>query len=210
MAGKKGKFLVIDGIDASGKGTIVMALTGWLTEKKKVAQDKVLVTFEPTGGKSGAEVRKLLASEDNPEANAEKCLELYVKDRREHLKQDIEPALKEGKIVICDRFKYSTIAYQKEQGIGIKEILAKHKGMKKPDLVLILDVPSTKSMQRIESDPKRKMYDKFEKEKFLEKVRMSFLNMPELLKGENIKVIDASRPIEEVFADVQKEVSKIL
>ena len=210
MAAKKGRFIVIDGIDASGKGTIVMALTGWLTEKKKLPEERLLVTFEPTAGKHGSAVRRLLASEESPEANAGKCLELYVKDRKEHLEKEVLPALKEGKIVVCDRFKYSTIAYQKEQGIPVKKILSLHKGMRKPDLVLILDVPSSASMKRIESDPKRKVYDKFEKEKFLEKVRMSFLNMPKLLPGENIKVIDASRPIEEVFASVQKEVEKLL
>ena len=196
MSGKKGKFVVIDGIDASGKGTIIMALTGWLTEKKKVGKNNLLVTFEPTSGKHGTEVRKLLASEEKPEDNAEKCLELYVKDRKEHLKEEIGPALKAGKFVICDRFKYSTIAYQKEQGVPVKKILELHKGLKKPDLVLILDVPSSRSMERIEKDPKRKIFDKFEKEQFLEKVRMNFLNMGKLLKDEKIKVVDASRPIE--------------
>jgi dTMP kinase len=187
-----------------------MALTGWLAEKKKVGKENLMVTFEPTSGKHGTEVRKLLASEEKPEDNAEKCLELYVKDRKEHLEHEIGPALKAGKFVICDRFKYSTIAYQKEQGVSVKKILALHKGLKKPDLVLILDVPSQMSMKRIEEDPKRKIFDKFEKETFLEKVRMNFLNMGELLQDENIVVVDASRPIEEVFEEVKEEVEKLL
>lgn len=204
----KGTWIVIDGIDASGKGTITMMLAGYLEEKG--FKDKLVVTFEPTSGKYGEQIRELLKREESPEANAEKCLELYVKDREMHLKEKILPALKQGKIVLCDRFKYSTIAYQSAQGIPVKKILKMHEKMQKPDLVLILNTDVGTAMKRIEKDPKRTVFDKFEKKAFLEKVKKNFMRMHEFLPKENIQYVDANLAVEKVFLQAKEEVDKIL
>ena len=204
----KGKFIVLDGIDASGKGTIVMMLAGYLEEKG--LKEKLVVTFEPSSGKFGQEVRELLKKESDPKKNAQKCLELYVKDRADHLKNKVLPALKEGKIVLCDRFKYSTLAYQGAQGVPLKKILKLHEKMIKPDLALILNADVGQALARIESDPKRGAFDKFEKKAFLDKVKANFMSMHKLLPKENIQYIDANLPIEKVFLQAKEEVDKLL
>ena len=205
---KKGKFIVIEGIDASGKGTIAMLMAGYLHDK--IPKEKILVTFEPTQGKYGAEIRKILKKESNPKKNAERCLRLYVEDRKEHIKNVILPALKEGKIVICDRYKYSTVAYQNAQGVPIKKIIKMHKGMPKPDLVIILDVDPEIAIKRIVKDRKRKDFDKFEKKEFLALVREKFLLMPQIFPNENIKIVDASQPAEVTFSKIVDELNKIV
>ena len=209
MKQKKGRFIVIDGIDASGKGTVALALYGYLIEKG-IPQKDIVFTFEPTGGETGRKIREMLKADKKPLDHAEKCLELYIKDRKEHLKNEIIPALKEGKIVLCDRFKYSTIAYQGAQGIDMQKIIEMHKGMPIPDLTLILDIDVNIAISRIKADPKRNIFDKFEQKDFLNKVRQNFLAMKTLLPKENLVYLNASKSKEEVFQEAKKEVNKIL
>mgnify|MGYP000409703725 CR=1 FL=1 len=204
----KGKFIVVEGIDASGKGTIAMLMVGYLSEK--IPREKIVVTFEPTQGKYGTEIRKILKEEKDPKKNAERCLRLYVKDREEHVKNVILPALKEGKIVICDRYKYSTIAYQSAQGVPMKKIIKMHEGMPVPDLTIILDISPEVAIKRIIEDKNRKEFDKFEKMEFLALVREKFLLMPELFPNENIKIVDATAPAEITFSKIVKEIDKVV
>ena len=144
-------FVVFEGIDGSGKGTVISEAKKFLLEKG-VSEEKILITCEPTNGFYGKKVRELLKTEVNPDVNAVQFLEAYVADRKEHLEKTIAPALKEGKIILCDRFKYSTFVYQSLQGISIEKIKEMHEGMTVPDLVFILDVPVDTALERISSD----------------------------------------------------------
>jgi len=204
----KGVFIVLDGMDGSGKSEMVKLLHNYLFSKSK--RYRILTTREPTNGTFGKEIRNILVNEKDPNVNAEKLLELFVKDRKEHLESTIIPFLKksnehEVNIVICDRYYYSTIAFQSTQGIDMKMLIEKNKKFLKPDIALIMDVNPKAALERIKYREK----EKFEKIEFMKKIREKFLKLPKLLK-DNIKVIDASKNLDLVFEDIKKEVDKLL
>lgn len=201
----KNRFIVFEGIDGAGKGTIISEVKKILLEHG-IPNEKILVTCEPTNGAYGVKVRQLLKKSFSPESNARLFLELYVKDRAEHLQKEIIPALKQGKIILCDRYKYSTFVYQLLQGIPLEEIKKLHSDFIVPDLVFVFDVSAEISLRRIKSDSKRKGFDSFERKEFLEKVRNGFLSLKEIFPNENIVVIDSSRTVSEI----KKEVFEIL
>lgn len=205
---KKGVFIVVDGIDGSGKSEIVKMLHNYLFSKHK--KHRILTTREPTHGKYGSRIRKMLREEKNPESSSKKLLSLFVKDRQEHLKITIEPFLKnsgknETNIVICDRYYYSTIAFQSAQGLNIKELISKNRHFRKPDIALILDVNPSVALERIGHRKK----EKFEQLEFMKKIRANFLKLPKLLK-DNIKIIDSNKSLNVVFESIKKEVDKML
>ena len=205
----KGKCVVIEGLDGSGKGTLINILKNYLLSKG-YSNDEILVTQEPSKSKFGVEVKKLLKEEKDPSSNATKFLDLYVRDREEHLRNEIVPALEKGKIVLCDRYKYSTIVYQSIQGIPKEDIIELHEEMLIPDLVLILDLPVDVALGRIGADEKREELEKFEKKEFLQKVRAAFKKLPTGLPEENIIIINASLPIEKVAEKAKEELNKLI
>lgn len=204
----KGVFIVLDGMDGSGKSEMIKLLHNYLFSKSK--SYRILTTREPTNGTFGKEIRNILVNEKDPDVNAEKLLELFVKDREEHLENTILPFLKksnehEVNIVICDRYYYSTIAFQATQGLGIEMLVKKNEKFLKPDVAFILDVIPEAALERIKYREK----EKFEKLEFMKKLREKFLKLPKLLK-DNIKVIDASKSLDLVFEDIKKEVDKLI
>ena len=205
---KKGIFIVVDGIDGSGKSEIVKMLHNYLFSKHK--KYRILTTREPTHGKYGSRIRQMLRQEKKPESSNKELMELFVKDRREHLKNTIEPFLKnsnknELNIVLCDRYYYSTIAFQSAQGLEMKDLIEKNKSFRKPDIAFILDVKPSIALERISHRQK----EKFEQLRFMERIRANFLKLPKLL-NDNIKIIDSNRSLNEVFESIKKEVDKIL
>jgi dTMP kinase len=205
---KKSLFIVVDGIDGSGKSEVVKMLHNHLFSKHK--KYRILTTREPTHGKYGNKIRQMLREEKNPKSSSRKLLGLFVKDRQEHLKNTIEPFLKspaknEMNIVICDRYYYSTIAFQSAQGLEMEKLLEKNKQFRKPDLAIMLDVEPSIALQRISHRQK----EKFEQLEFMQKIRANFLKLPKLLK-DNIKMIDSSKSLNEVFENIKKEVDIIL
>jgi len=108
-------------------------------------------------------------------------------------------------IVLCDRYYYSTIALQGAQGLSIKGMIQKNKQFRKPDIAFILDVEPSVALERIEYRQK----EKFEQLEFMKRIRRNFLKMPKLL-NDNIKIIDSTSSLKEVFNDVKKEVDRIL
>ena len=205
---KKSIFIVVDGIDGSGKSEIIKMLHNYLFSKHK--KHHILTTREPTNGSYGKQIRQMLREEKNPVISSKKLMQLFIKDRQGHLKNTIEPFLKKSSklelnIVLCDRYYYSTIAFQGAQGLNFKELIAKNKAFRKPDIAFILDVEPFLALKRIEYRKK----EKFEQLDFMKKIRQNFLKLPKLL-NENIKIIDSSKPLKNVFENVRKEVDKIL
>ena len=205
---KNSMFIVVDGIDGCGKSEIIKSLHNYLFSKNK--KYRILTTREPTNGKYGKRIRDMLRKEKNPKSSSKKLMELFIKDREDHLKNTIEPFLKisnknELNVVLCDRYYYSTIAFQGAQGLDMKDLIAKNKKFRKPDIAFILDVEPFVALERIAYRKK----EKFEQLEFMKKIRENFLKLPNLLK-DTIKIIDASKTLKEVFDEVRKEIDKIL
>ncbi|HLC97144.1 MAG TPA: dTMP kinase [Candidatus Nanoarchaeia archaeon] len=198
----KSLFIVFDGMDGAGKGEMIQQLTRYL------AKYRVLVTKEPTEGPYGNEARELLENEADPMENAELCLDLFVKDRKEHLETQILPFLKKpGSIVISDRYYYSTIAFQTTQGLDRDRVIAANSSFRSPDITFILDLPVEVAMQRISARGNK--IEKFEQQAFMEKLRRNFLDLPKTLK-DTIQIIDASRSVEEVFLQIKNRIDNLL
>jgi len=202
-----GKFIVFEGLDGSGKGTIMTKSAGWLFNSS-TSTDKILMTREPTFSGAGKQIRKMLKEDKEPLTKSKQLLQLYLEDRKEHLEKVIKPALQLGSIVFCDRYKYSTICYQQAQGIPVEKIISLHNRMLVPDLVLILDVDPATAIHRIQVG--RSSIEKFEKQFFLEELRGNYLALKKLLPKENIKVIDANCSIEDTFSKAKREIARVL
>jgi len=190
-----GVFIIVDGVDGAGKGHAMMRLQEFIMGRSK-KYDGLLLTREPTNGTVGKKIRERLAAEKDATAHAREFLDLYVADRREHLENHILPALVKGYVVLCDRFKYSTVAFQHAQGVPVAEIVKAHEGLKSPDLALILDVPFDVARGRMDGRAKDKFDDA--DSGFHDKVRETYLEMPKIFPNEKIVIIDASKPKEEV------------
>jgi len=195
-------FIVFDGIDGNGKSTQANKLKEWL-EAKGIA---VFATSEPSHSEYGKQIDELLRKKDAAKVPEKKWIELFTLDRVENLKE-IGDALKNGKTVICDRYYYSTLAYQ----LGENEWQSYAAQFLMPDVTFILDVPAETGIERTkekyELTGEKKAY--FEKLEILKKVRKKFLILPRYLK-DNIKIIDSARPVDAVFEDIKKEASLLV
>ena len=202
----KGVFIAFEGIDGSGKTEQVFRLAQWLFSSSKKFTT-VVCTREPTWGRFGKQLRKLARSEKNPYSGAEKFLKLYVADRRDHCAKELLPSLRAGKIVLCDRFMHSTYAFQQTQGIPLKRIVAAHKGIAKPDLVLLFDLPAADAFGRL-SKRNSGANEKFERLEFMERLRRLYLRLPVQFPKDRIVVIDGRGTREQVAERVRKAVAK--
>jgi dTMP kinase len=193
-------FIVFDGIDGCGKSAQMDLLANYLFYVSKY--NHLMLTREPYKAR---EIREILKKEEPAEEKAEKLTELFLKDRKEHVEEIILPNLKNNFIVICSRYKYSTIAYQSAQGQDIQKLAKMHEGLPVPDFVFIIDTPSKTAEERMNTDSAAREKHKFEKDtEFLEKVRQNYLKMPEVFPDENIIILDGNKSIEEIFKDIKK------
>lgn len=194
---KSGHFITIEGSEGSGKTTCIQFIQQWLADKKI----NFIVTREPGGTPVAEQLRQTLLDPEQTE-KIDDMTELLVifAARRQHLCHVIQPALAQNKVVICDRFTDSTWAYQgggrqmDPQWIGQLETMVQ--GDLKPDMTIFLDVPVALGLKRAE---KRSIPDRFEQEHiaFFHRVREAYLRCAEQFKS-RYKVIDASRPVEQI------------
>jgi dTMP kinase len=199
-----GTFIVFEGVDGCGKGTQLKMLASHLFDVDK--KNVVLLTREPTGfSGAGRELRRRLLTDKNPRENAELYTQLFVDDRKEHMENIVIPALHLGKLILCDRHKYSTIVYQQTQGIAKDTLIQMHEGMPKPKVVFVIDVPAEVALGRIKNQ-----IELFEKIDFMNELRQGYLRLKEMMPDENIIVIDGNRPVEEVHKQILKEIEKIV
>lgn len=205
-----GKFITIEGTDGAGKTTQINLLTKYLKKRGY----EVILTREPGGTAIGEKIRELLLDCGNSEMLSITEVLLYVASRVQHLNEIILPAVNIGKIVICDRFVDSSIAYQgfgRELGIEmIEKINAVAIGNVNPDITFYLDINPTSGIDR-----KKREYghtlDRMEHEKldFHKRVSQGYKVLCERYP-QRIKKIDAGKNIQEVHRQIVDEISNIL
>jgi dTMP kinase len=167
MKKSRGLLIVLEGIDGSGKTTQARSLLRRLRRRGRTAA----FFREPTRGRWGREIRRKAATAGS--LTPEEELDLFVRDRRENVERNLRPALAEGKVVVLDRYYFSTIAYQGAKGIDTGRIRRLNETFAaKPDLVVILDVDARQGLSRIAN---RKRKDElFEREDYLVRVAQIF------------------------------------
>ncbi|HJW88042.1 MAG TPA: dTMP kinase, partial [Dehalococcoidia bacterium] len=141
----RGFLLALEGVDGSGKSTQAQLLAVSLRQQGR----EVVLTQEPTNGPVGQRLRRYL---QGPTRNLtpQEELDLFLADRREHVELVIKPALTAGRIVITDRYYYSTVAYQGALGLDPGEILAANEAFApRPDLVFLLILPVSQALARV-------------------------------------------------------------
>jgi dTMP kinase len=203
-ASGRGKFIVFEGIDGSGKGTQMKKCASFLFDLDK--DNDVYLTREPT--RDFKEIRKAMAAGKDVKDSAEWYAEMFVKDRRNHIDNYIEPALARGTHVVCDRYKHSTLAYQHTQGLPLERLQAMHEGMLVPDLTLIFDCDVATAFKRRHTEGATDVFEK--NAAFQESLRATYVKLKDALPAEPIVIIRADRPIEEIASEVQRLVQSIL
>ncbi len=184
-----GFLLVLEGIDGAGKSTLALRLSNRLRELGVAST----ISREPTNGPHGRELRRSAKAGRLP---LDEELELFVKDRAEHVETVLRQALRTGEVVILDRYYFSTAAYQGARGGDPEAIIARNEEFAPvPDLVFLLDVDPQSGVGRVTT--RGDSPDEFEALEYLAKVREIFL----ALKRPYIHRIDATRPLPEVFTE---------
>ena len=168
-AKQSGLFIVIEGIDGTGKSTQAKRLGEWFTAQGR----EVVLSREPTAGPWGKKVRE---SGDTGRLSPEDELQYFLNDRRQHVEELIAPSLAAGKVVILDRYYFSTMAYQGARGFDPGEIRRKNEAFAPvPDLLLIMDLEVDNALSRIGA--RGDIANEFEKRENLERCREIFLSL---------------------------------
>ena len=191
-------FITFEGPDGSGKSTIIKKVY------KKLINDgfDIVLTREPGGTPIAEKIRDIILDNSNVALDARTEALLYAASRRQHLVEKIRPALKEGKIVLCDRFLDSSLAYQGGgRNLGVQNVLNINLFATEntyPDLTLFFDIDPELGLKRVSQDKKR-VADRLdnENENFHEKVYSTFKEIVNA-NSQRIITIDASKSIEEV------------
>ena len=183
----KGVFIVLEGVDGCGKTFHTRTLKEGLRQRGFNA----VYTAEPSGSIVGKFIKTTLATEKiSPEVEAL----LFAADRCEHLKTEILPSLESGKVVVCDRYLYSSLAYQGAQGVDVNWIKTINKFAVKPDIAFCLDIPPDVALGRIKR--KKTVLERLDLQ---EKVRARYL---ELVRNGELILVDSNRPSEQVKTDI--------
>lgn len=197
--GKKARFIVVEGVDHCGKTTMLDRAETFLR-----LHGTDLVRFrEPGGTKIGEKVRELLLDKANNEMTAKTELMLFFASRMQLLEQEILPALDQGRTVVCDRYYYSSAAYQGPEIYGSNWVLGLAENwlrLREPHLVVYLDGDPDVLARRSRGEK-----DRIEEKgiDYQRKVRFAYSAMADH-RPDLFRTVNAERPIEDVWKDVQK------
>lgn len=194
---KKGLFITFEGADGCGKTTQMNLLAEYLKKQGR----EVVLTREPGGKGLGEKIREILLNYDGEVSDRCESF-LFLADRAQNIDTIVNPAVDAGKIVLCDRHTDSSVAYQGYgRGLDIERINMLNNlatNGKKPDITFVFDIDTETSMKRVGKEKDRMESAGFE---FHIKVRNGYLEIAKK-EPERIKVIDASKSIEEIHQEV--------
>jgi len=194
---KRGVFICIEGIDASGKSTQAHRLVRSLRRRGFDA----FYTTEPSKGEIGAFIRRHVLHRKSRVPAVIEAL-LFAVDRVDHVESRIEPALESGKIVVSDRYVYSSLAYQGAAGLDIDWIEQINRMALPPDLAIYIDVPPEIVIRRIRRRPS--VMETLENQRRVREVYMR------LVRRGHLTLVDGNRPASEVAHDILALVLKRL
>lgn len=194
---RKGTFICIEGLDASGKTTQARRLVRELTRRGF----QTIYTTEPSSGEIGKFIRNYILERKKRVPIAVEAL-LFAVDRVDHLEQMVKPALEEGKIVVSDRYVYSSLAYQGAAGLDLNWIEEINRSVITPDLAIYLDVPPEVVVKRMKR--KRSVMERLQIQQKVQRVYMKFVKDRRLIR------IDGNRPKDEVSSDILATVLSFL
>lgn len=197
--GRTGLLIVFEGTDGTGKTSQRDLLATALGDRGY----PVVVTKEPTDGDYGRQIRQLY--QERHRYSREEELQLFLADRRQHVAQLLLPALADGRIILCDRYFYSTAAYQGALGLDPRDILAMNDFAPRPDLLLLFAADLDLCLKRI-TEGRGEVPNSFEQKDFLRRVA----NIYDTFDLPFLRTIDASRPMAEVHQAVLAEVLPLL
>ncbi len=197
---KSGLFLTFEGIDGSGKSSQARMLADHLRSLGR----EVVLTREPGGSAGAEEIRSLVLEGDPDRWSAETEILLFTAARRDHLERTIEPALKEGKVVICDRFADSTRMYQGLSRGDLRGLVDQlHNLMigREPDLTLLIDMDPQTGLSRAKG--RQGTEERFEDFgiDLQQKMRAGFLALADEF-SDRFRVVDGNRDMDSVAKDV--------
>lgn len=195
----KGILIVFEGIDGTGKSTQLRLLAKSLSANGY----EVISTREPTESVYGRRIRELYLNRH--ETTKEEELELFIMDRKDHFKKLLAPQLAKKRIILCDRYYLSTIAYQGAAGVDTEIIKEKNQFAPEPDIALLLQLPLQLSIERITKNRGDSLND-FEQENSLRKVDEIFRSM----NYPYIRRIEVDRPVNTVHLEIYEIVENYL
>lgn len=204
-------FISFEGPEGAGKTSVLEAL---ISELKTKLGDNLVTTREPGGNPISEAIRSILQPEEDNGMDKRTEALLYTAARRQHLVENIKPALDQNKIVISDRYVDSSLAYQGAgRGLGIDNIWEINQfaidGLL-PDMTIYLDVPVEIGLARVNENRQGKI-DRLDKESisFHQKVRETYLKLQSEF-SDRIKIVDATQPLNKVIDDTRILINQIL
>ncbi|MDZ4263335.1 MAG: dTMP kinase [Pseudomonadota bacterium] len=206
---KRGLFITMEGIEGVGKTTNLEFVRQYICD----SQIEVVVTREPGGTELGEKIRGLLLDHRNQNIANDTELLLMFAARAQHIAEVIEPALAEGRWVLCDRFTDATYAYQGGgRGIDVGRIAQLEQwvqGALRPDITLLLDAPVEVGLAR--AAKRKQEADRFEREKqaFFERIRSAYLALAAQHPG-RYRVIDAAQSLDQVKIQLEKLLAAVI
>jgi len=193
---KRGTFIVIEGLDGSGKTTQAKLLAATLKQSHNA-----LYTAEPSESRIGTFIRNACLYEKKRLLPDVEAL-LFAADRVEHVENEIKPALKEGHLVISDRYLFSSLAYQGSSGLSLPWIRAINKHALKPNFAVFIDVSPETVLKRL--DRRKSVMETLETQRCVREIYLRFVEKGELV------LVDGEKSKAEVFKALSSVVSKFL
>ena len=192
----KGVFIVIEGLDGSGKTTQARLLSKKLSKKYNI-----FLTTEPSRGKIGSYIREYYLYEKQRLPTDVEAL-LFAADRLEHVKKELVPALDKGKLVICDRYLHSSLAYQGSSGLSIDWIRGINSKALQPDIGIFIDLAPEVVLKRL--NRKKSVMETLETQQKVREIYLKFVENGELVR------IDGDKPKEDVATNLYSKVTEMI